>query len=133
MVVAFSSITRAEGRVQNAQVLRLIAVMPCIIDITPGLCAAVGFVHAGLSSRSLCAQVFGFRGNANTTQVKAIGIPTGKHGRITFGHAIAVVHTGEMQQVHFFIGGIKVPALQTTGQNCAACTMAIVHMFIESA
>ncbi len=130
MAVAFSSITRDEGRVQNAQVLGLIAVMPCIIDIAPGLGAAVGFVHAGLASRSLCAQIFGPWGDTNTAQVKAIGVPTGQHSRITFGHTIAVVHTGEMKQIHFFIGGVKVPALKATGQRCASRPMPIVHMFV---
>jgi hypothetical protein len=133
MVVGFSSITRAEGSVQNAQVLWLIAVMPCIIDITPSLSTAIGFVHAGLASRSLCAQIFGAWGDTDTAQVEAIGVPTGQNGRIPLGHAIAVVHTGELKQIHFFISGIKVMASQAAGKRCAACAMTIVHVFVESA
>jgi hypothetical protein len=132
MAVAFSSITRAEGREQNAQDLELTSVMPCIIDIAPGLGSAVGLVQADLASRSLCAQIFCPWGNADTVQVKAIGIPTGQHSRVTFGHAIAVMHTGEVKQIHFFIGGVKVSALEAAGQSRAACAMAIVNMLVES-
>ena len=133
MVVAFSSITRAEGRVQNPQGLVLIAVLPCIIDIAPGLSAAVRLCHDCSCPRNLCAQILGIRGNADAAQVEAIGVLTGQHGYISFGHAIAVMHAGEVQQIHFFIGGVKVPALKAAGQLCAACAMAIVHMFVESA
>jgi hypothetical protein len=112
MAVAFSSITLAKGRVQNAQVLELIAVMPCIIDIAPDLGAAVRFCHDYICPRRLSTQVLGILGNASAAQVKAISIPTAQHSGVSLGHAIAVMHTGEVQQIHFFIGGVKVLALK---------------------
>ena len=133
MTVALSSMTRAEGRVQNAQVLGLIVVMLCIIDIAPNLGSAVRLCHDYICLRGLSAQILGIRGNADAAQVEAIGIPTGQHSGVSLGHAIAVMHTGEVQQIHFFIGGFKVPALKAAGQRCAACAMAVIHMFVESA
>lgn len=42
------------------------------------------------------------------------------------------MHTGEVEQVHFFIGGFKVSALKAAGQSCAARAMAVIHMFVEA-
>ena len=111
----------------------LSAVMPRIIDIAPGLRAPVGFVHACLGAGSCCAQILGPGGDANAAQVEAISVPAAQHRCITLGLAIAVVHTGKVKQIHLFFGGIKVSAPKAAGQLSAACAMAIVYMFIESA
>ena len=50
IALAFSSITRAGGSVQNAQGLRLFGVMPYIIDIVPGLIRTICKTKSNMAS-----------------------------------------------------------------------------------
>ena len=73
------------------------------------------------------------RADADAAQIKAVGVPTGLHGDVGFGVAIAVAGAGFHQQVHFVGVGLEHPALQLQRQIGAAFAMIVVGIFIDAA